>query len=244
MNTFSKISLLLTACSALFLPACGTGGGENNDYYVSVQKFRGGAKGFHISGSPSAEIFASAGGLNGGNFALTPSFKDTVALGMTEDSSDDESVYTRGSMNCGGSSDVVEMGYYTSGGASGQGFLYISFQDADGPSNNVIHFMGASTTDDVKMAGLTGTAAQFWDIPDISSTLIASTQGTILKMGFNFSSGIADIRLIHGSATTAQRMQELMQDTGMTYEDALAELMAESDQVLVIRATPFYAVEG
>lgn len=254
MNIFSKISLLLTASGALFLPACGGGGGDNQDYYVSVQGFRTGSKGFYISSSPSAEIFADPGGINGKWYSLSEGFTSLVGLGTNSDvayendprTGDDGGVYTRGSVNVvNGDENVADVGYYTSGGSSGQGFLYVSFQGE--PSDDIAHFMGASNPTDVKVAGLGGNTTSFWVVQDVSQLLLVSLNGATMKIVLDFSSGIAQVRLV---VAAIEDTYELLPGQGNMNGDHVSQGGniygvggAASDQVLATRTTAFFAVD-
>ncbi len=256
MNTFSKVSLLVTASSALFLPACGSGGGEGKDYYVSVQSFRTGSKGFYFASSPSAEVYADPGGMFGRYYTLSEGFKNLIGVGANSDVAyeddprvgDDAGVYTRGSFNCG-TPNVVDLGYYTSGGASGQGYLYIAFQGANGPSDDVAHFMGAANPNDVKVAGLNGTADNFWLVQDSASQILLVTlNGATIKIVMNFSTGLADVRLVVAAADDALSLQAggNMNEphventrTGEVYSVG----GSAGEQVLVRRQTAFFAVD-
>ena len=55
MKPISKIAFPVVAMAAALISSCG-GGGESQDYYVSVQQFENGTKTFHLMGSPSIEV--------------------------------------------------------------------------------------------------------------------------------------------------------------------------------------------
>ncbi len=262
MNTFSKISLLLVASSALFLPACGGGGGGggNSDYFISVQNFKTGAKGFYVSASPSATIKADPAGIIGNYFSLSQGFVDifdtnfgqgTDAVEDGERSyGDDSGVYTKGSFTVNGSnSDPVDLGYYTVGGSSGQGYLYIAFQ-TDTPSSSIAHFMGASMPEDVTVAGGTN-GGDYWVMPDEDARqlLIVSMNGAIMKIVFDFAAGYADVRLCVSSAYKVGSDTDTGTEGGGNmnehYEAGADDAINNgSEVVLSLRRMPFFAVSG
>lgn len=261
MNTFSEISLLLAASSALFLPACGGGGdGDNGDYYISVQTFKTGAKSFYLSASPSATIKADPGGILGEHFSLSGGFMDIFGTnfgqgtGAVEDGErsygDDSGVYTRGSFRVNGhDGDLVDLGYYTVGGSSGQGYLYIAFQN-DNPSPAIAHFMGASMPEDVSIAGGGTSGGDYWVMPDEDARqlLIVSMRGAIMKIVFNFAAGHADVRLCVSTAYKADK--DTSTEGGGNLNDHYDVNPDEdainngSEVVLSLRRMPFFAVSG
>ncbi len=213
---------------ALLVPACG-GGGEGQDYYASVQQFESGAKGFRIIATPSVDVYAT--GYFGGNKyelteefigALTKNYEDSEEGQQSQQDNsqaareymegqaiDASGTIVQGVCGMGGTLTNVDIAYYVEGGKSGTGYMYMTFQTADGTAPRVIaNVLGAMTPDQVIQ--FTNNYLIVTVNPD--QKILVSVAGCVMHILFDFNSGVANVGLAYNVASSTEDDENLWGD--------------------------------
>ena len=123
------------------------------------------------------------------------------------------------------------LAYYTVGGSSGTGYLYVVGRDDVTSTNDTLqralaHMMGCLSPADVKYAGLTSDllggfssststttgqttySGNLYDIPNVQRTLLVSLSGVSFKMEFSFSQGMVTITLCYAAVKPTEEVME------------------------------------
>ena len=189
---------------ALLVPACG-GGGEGQDYYVSVQQFESTAKGFRIIAS-SDVIVSNASGGGYGNYgddrhqAMEGFMEEIEANGVRKDLPFDPdkkhtSTVVPGVCDMGGTKTNVTIAYWVE--EENYGYMYITFQTPDGSAPKVIaSVLGCMTPSDI--IALNGKDMDLTVV--IDQKILVSTVGCVMHIRFDFNSGVADVGLAYTDA--------------------------------------------
>lgn len=211
MKPISKIALPVVAMAAAFISSCG-GGGESQDYYVSVQQFENGSKGFRFLGSPSCDVYGDGSFAGDHSVSLKQGFVDQMTA-VAENSSDNDSDFKQsveeerdkiiatedggtivnGWVSSTGGNDRTQIAYYVEGGETGKGYLFVTFQSTLGASSDVIHLLGAITPQDIipQTSGSVSGENQL----SVSQAIISSTKGCVLRAVVDFNTGMAQLSL-------------------------------------------------
>ena len=183
---------------ALLVPACG-GGGEGQDYYVSVRQFENASKGFHIVATPPLEV---RGRDYIGNKQHTLSEQFLQALlrnggegggggeGLPPDDADGGTL-VEGVSSCAGSPTACDIAYYVKGGETGAGYMYITFRTNDGNAPRLIaNVMGCILPDQYIQV------TENWTISvDRDQKVLVNVTGAVLRITFDFTTGFAHLAL-------------------------------------------------
>lgn len=208
MKPISKIAFPVAAMAAALISSCG-GGGEGQDYYVSIQQFENGSKAFRFIGSPSCDVYGNGGYVGDKKVSLQQGFRDmmTKDIGGGTTNSDFDDVVADNAEVIGDSDGgtIVEGGvtgaatttpshiaYYVAGGSSGKGYLYVTFQSSNGIPDAMIHLMGCTVPTDIIAANTGQTGV---NLIQVNQAVITSRQGCVVRAEVNFQSGMARLGL-------------------------------------------------
>ena len=103
----------------------------------------------------------------------------------------------------GKSADRAYIGYYVKGGATGEGYMTISFYNDVQNPEGLAHFMGCLDPSDVRYAGLSNTYnlgvgdTYAFDVPSLQRILIVSMVGIQFRITYHFSQGMCDVVLVY-----------------------------------------------
>lgn len=210
MKPISKIALPVVAMAAALISSCG-GSGESQDYYISVQQFENGSKAFRFIGSPSVDVYGSGTFAGDHKVSLKQGFVDQMTTAVQTDGNDgdfkqsvidegekvvataDGGTIVNGQVASSGDTDPSQIAYYVSGGETGKGYLFITFQSSLGAPTAVVHLMGCITPQDViplTRGGVTGN-----EMVQINQAIVASLKGCVVRATVDFSTGMAQLGL-------------------------------------------------
>ncbi len=197
MKAFTKIALPVVALAAALISSCGGGDNERNGY-VSLQQFTNGGRGFRFIGSPSADIVG--GESFSGNYKFDKEMldyvKDVVEVDDTlpKDEKKDGTVYVYGTVRSAGKTSNLQVVYTVEGGSSGRGFLYVTFQGADGMPESLVNLLGCVIPNQVTSATKDGaTIITIQEAPPI----VFSLYSAVLVCELPFESGMAKVHLCY-----------------------------------------------
>lgn len=250
MKPISKIAFPVVAMAAALISSCG-GGGESQDYYVSVQQFENGTKAFHLMGSPSIEV-RSNGALNSGGHKvqLRPGFVDLVKGDYDDDGGSDfknpttsqdtetgsepevnSGTVVSGQIKTASNQARSEIAYYVEGGSTGKGYLYVTFQDTQGAPEAVVNIMGAIVP---SQNLVTRTQDNNYVWIGTSPPIIITLHGIAFRIILDFNSGTAHCELC---------FQKVSADEGSTttWND---QVEVEGYEPVLTNDIPFFAIDS
>ncbi len=206
-------AVLAAVACALSIPACGGGGDDSGNTYISVHQFAGGGKAFKIFGVPSMRVYA----FGGGGSAMSKDQADNILNGSgygpsaPEYTASPQGAY-EGKLNLTGAMAFEDgttvqatLSYGTYGGETGTGVLEIlpqsGFDNSTGhETEQMIHFLGGVTRNDMNVSGtnLSGTVLQLNS--DYPRYLLFSLAGCSYRVVMDFSSGTLEFFLTYASS--------------------------------------------
>ena len=122
----------------------------------------------------------------------------------------DVGYYTNGQMGVyGDTPDGANIGYFVKGGATGEGYMTISFYNDVQNPEGLAHFMGCLDPSDVRYAGLAddnnlgievdGKYVAAFLVPSLSRILLISMEGIKFRITYHFSQGMCDVVLVYAT---------------------------------------------
>lgn len=165
-----------------------------------------------------------------------------------------------GQLTANGSAGMMPctLAYYTVGGPSGTGYLYVVGSSDVTSTNDTLqralaHMMGCLSPADVKYAGLTSellggfssststttgetsysVSGNLYDIPNVQRTLLVSLSGVSFKMEFAFAQGMVTITLCYAAVRPTE---EVMADAASALNSTGGEASQQQIYDALIRA--------
>ena len=250
-------NLLVAALVALLVPACG-GGGEGQDYYVSVRQFENGTKGFYFMGTPEMEL-ARSGYIHGQQYGLKEGFlklmndnfkKAGVTNGVNGNEIIPDEIDESGgtlvqgvAKFAGGAAQTnSDIAYYVQGGKEGYGYAYVTFKTADGTAPSLIAgFLGCQTPD--KLINVANNWHLNWSVSELDQVLLLSLSGCMLNIQLDFSAGIATVILSYTTASTVTSGGGGDSDDGSSGSIPEGDIEETSEKPTVMVKRPFVAID-
>ena len=198
MKNSGKCGLALAALFGLLLPACGGGGDNGSNTYISVRQFETGTKKFHFLSSPSVEVYAVGFPDDSGRRELTEAMAEEIAKlagGEVPEGIESSGTIVRGMLTTGNNEEGnCDIAYVVAGGETGKGYMVLNFTQGDTPKG-VVNALGALLPDQViQFNGNNNTM----EMVDGGQQVVPSQQGMNLCISFDFSSGLAILSLKGG----------------------------------------------
>ena len=198
MKNFGKYGLALAALFGLLLPACGGGGDNGSNTYISVQQFETGTKKFHFLTSPSVEVYAGRFLDDGGRKPLTQAVLDEIVKltggdgGKIPPGTESSGTLVQGTLTTGNNEEGnCDIAYVVAGGETGKGYMVLSFTQGETPVG-VVNALAALLPDQVVQ--FTGDSNHL-QMVETHQKVVPSQQGMNLGISFDFSSGLATLSL-------------------------------------------------
>ncbi len=235
--------LLAAISCALTIPACGGGGGEQ-DNNVSVQQFASGGKKFRFTGSPDIEVYMLSGATKHKltaagvkNFFKTPEYGpaanlDYYAGGNTgEINADSDGVFTTGGvLHTPAGNLSCDVAYGTSDSGA-RGYLYIAPQDSSLDSGNsnqttkLVHFLGGVTRTDISSTNgnYYNSDASSGGSDIYSRFVIYSLAGATYRAELDFTTGTCNFYMMYAAQWDAVALD----NNGAVIENAGVPMQAE-----------------
>lgn len=199
--------LLAAAACALSIPACGGGGDDSGNTYISVSQFVAGGKAFKIFGSPSMRVFAFSRGVEMREGQANGILNGTGYGPATPDTQPSPEGEYEGRMNLEGYIQFDDsvgaratLSYGTYGGEAGMGVLEILPQEGFDQSNGdltrkMIHFLGGVSPADVQTGTSSSGATMVIEDGVYLRYLLFSLAGCSYRVVIDFAAGTMEFFL-------------------------------------------------